>query len=36
MDKLFNVLGILYLFQGVATGLGTPIVGKKYFFSTCL
>jgi hypothetical protein len=32
MDKLSNGLGLLYLFQGVATFLGTPIVGKKKSF----
>ncbi len=32
MDKLSNGLGLLYLFQGVVTFLGTPIVGKKKSF----
>lgn len=31
VDKLSNGLGIIYLFQGVATCLGTPIVGKKKY-----
>jgi len=32
-DNVSNALGILYLFQGIATALGTPIVGKRKFFS---
>jgi len=31
VDKISKGLGVFYLFQGVATCLGTPIVGKKKY-----
>ena len=32
LDKLTNAFGLLLLFQGIASVIGPPIIGKKYSY----
>ena len=32
LDKLTNAFGLLLLFQGIASVIGPPIIGKRYIF----
>ena len=35
LDKLTNAFGLLLLFQGIASVIGPPIIGKRYsYFKT--
>ena len=32
LDKLTNAFGLLLLFQGIASVIGPPIIGKRYSY----